>query len=268
MGRNIFSPHEQNRDKKMTASQSNVMTISWQISAVKHRIRMAFRRQITGVTIHCDKCDIELARREMIMLAIIPPSHHHLAVRQEKEADAFEKLKKVENTKGGKSAQYCPWIVLCRQCGMHVGKVTLLLSKQFVCYKIENIYLVNNGEEIRAKKLCKIRSRLEEECCIKVVDVSSAICQSQLQPSEPVIYCDTSALTHASPEIDFLTQQCPRDYQRELFLRHAQKHPGLLTHGFGKNLGGSDGIELYEETQPRQVNGVSRRPSPTGLPTE
>ena len=31
-------------------------------------------------------------------------------------------------------------------------------------------------------------------------------------------------------------------------LRHAQKHPGLLTHGFGKNLGGSDGIELYEET--------------------
>ena len=135
MGRNIFSPHEQNRDKKMTASQSNVMTISWQISAVKHRIRMAFRRQITGVTIHCDKCDIELARREMIMLAIIPPSHHHLAVRQGKEADAFEKLNKVENTKGRKSAQYCPWIVLCRQCRMHVGNVTILLSNSLSAIK-------------------------------------------------------------------------------------------------------------------------------------
>ena len=41
-------------------------------------------------------------------------------------------------------------------------------------------------------------------------------------------------------------------------LRHAQKHPGLLTHGFGKNLGGSDGTELYEETQPKQANGIPR----------
>ena len=254
MGRNIFSPHEQNRDKKMTASQSNVMTISWQISAVKHRIRMAFRRQITAVTIHCDKCDIELARREMIMLAIIPPSHHHLAVRQEKEADAFEKLKKVENTKGGKSAQYCPWIVLCRQCGMHVGKVTLLLSKQFVCYKIENIYLVNNGEEIRAKKLCKIRSRLEEECCIEVVDVSSAICQSQLQPSEPMIYCDTSGLTHASPEIDFLTQQCPRDYQRELFLSVMRKNTLVcLPTGSGKTLVAAMALSCMKKLNPDKL---------------
>ena len=215
---------------------------------------MAFRGQITAVTIHCNRCRMELARREMIMLAIIPPSHLHLAVRQEREADAFEKLNREENPKSGKSLQYCPWIVLCRQCGMHVGNVTILLSKQFVCYKIENIYLVNNGEEIRAKKLCKIRSRLEEECCIEVVNVSSAICQSQLQPSEPMIYCDTSGLTHASQEIDFLTQQCPRDYQRELFLSVMRRNTLVcLPTGSGKTLVAAMALSCMKKLNPNKL---------------
>ena len=215
---------------------------------------MAFRGQITGVTIHCNRCRMELARGEMIMLAIIPPSHLHLAVRQEREADAFEKLNRVENPKSGKSLQYCPWIVLCRQCGMHVGNVTILLSKQFVCYKIENIYLVNNGEEIRAKKLCKIRSRLEEECCIEVVNVSSAICQSQLQPSEPMIYCDTSGLTHASQEIDFLTQQRPRDYQRELFLSVMRRNTLVcLPTGSGKTLVAAIALSCMKKLNPNKL---------------
>ena len=215
---------------------------------------MAFRRQITGVTIHCNRCRMELAKREMLMLATIPPSHLHLAVRQEREEDAFEKLNKVENPKGGKSAQYCPYIVLCRQCRMHVGKVTTLSSKQFVCYKIDNIYLVNNGEEIRAKKLSKIRSRLEEECCIEVVNVSSAICQSQLQPSEPMIYCDTWGLTHTSQEIAFLTQQCPRDYQRELFLSVMRRNTLVcLPTGSGKTLVAAMALSCMKKLNPNKL---------------
>ena len=215
---------------------------------------MAFRRQITGVTIHCERCRMELARREMLMLATIPPSHLHLAVRQGRETDAFKKLNKVENPKGGKSAQYCPYIVLCRQCGMHVGNVTILSSKQFVCYKIENVYLVNNGEKIRAKKLCKIRSRLEEECCIEVVNVSSAICQSQLQESKPMIYCDTWGLTHASQEIDFLTQQCPRDYQRELFLSVMRRNTLVcLPTGSGKTLVAAMALSCMKKLNPNKL---------------
>ena len=215
---------------------------------------MAFRRQLTGVTIHCNGCRMELARREMLMLATIPPSHLHLAVRQEREADAFEKLNKVENPKGGKSAQYCPYIVFCQQCGMHVGNVTILSSKQFVCYKIDNIYLVNNGEEIRAKKLSKIRSRLEEECCIEVENVSSAICQSQLQPSEPMIYYDTWGLTHTSQEIDFLTQQCPRDYQRELFLSVMRRNTLVcLPTGSGKTLVAAMALSCMKKLNPNKL---------------
>lgn len=217
---------------------------------------MAFRRQINGVTIHCNRCRMELARREMLMLATIPPSHLHLVVRQEREADAFEKLNKVENPKGGKSAQYCPYIVFCRQCGMHVGNVTILSSKQFVCYKIENIYLylVNNGEEIRAKKLCKISSRLEKECCIEVVNVCSSICESQLQPSEPMIYCDPWGLTHASQEIDFLTQQCPRDYQRELFLSVMRRNTLVcLPTGSGKTLVAAMALSCMKKLNPNKL---------------
>ena len=40
--KNILRPYEQNREKKMTAPQSNVMTISWQISAVKDRTNDGF----------------------------------------------------------------------------------------------------------------------------------------------------------------------------------------------------------------------------------
>ena len=68
----------------MTALQSKVTTISWQISAVKQIITMAFRRQITGVTIHCNGCHMELAKGEMLMLATTSKLHH-LAVRPEKK---------------------------------------------------------------------------------------------------------------------------------------------------------------------------------------
>ena len=152
----------------MTALQSKVMTISWQIWAVKLIITMAFRRQITWVTIHCNGCHMELARGEMLMLATISKLQFHLAVRPEKEADALEKLNKVENRKGGKSAQHCPYIVLCRQCRMHVGKVTTLSSKQFVCYKIDNIYLVTTVMKFERRNCPRYVQDLKRSVALKL----------------------------------------------------------------------------------------------------
>jgi len=138
------------------------------------------------------------------MLASIPPSHCHLAVRQDKEHVAFTKLIQVENPKGGKSAQYCPYIVYCQECDSHVGNITILSSKKLICYKIENVYICHAGKEIKAKRLKNITKRLEEECGIEVVNMSPEGEASSRSPrsSEALIYCDTSGLTHTSREND------------------------------------------------------------------
>ena len=68
--------------------------------------------------------------------------------------------------------------------------------------------------------MSKVRERLEKECDIEVVNLSTNV-TLPLSPSRrdcPVVYCDIRGLTHTSQEIDSLTTQKPRDYQREMFL--------------------------------------------------
>ncbi|XP_068758712.1 uncharacterized protein [Montipora capricornis] len=179
-----------------------------------------------GVTLRCGNCHSKLADREILILATTLPTEppSHLAVKEGKENEAYETIIKVENSGDGKSSQNrCPYTLHCRNhnCLVVVGKVTKLVSREFICFKFENVYIENNcGEKIKAKKVSKVRERLIKECGIEVVTISNNVtsAQSSFQPSLPMVYCDASELTHTSREINALTRQKPRDYQKELFL--------------------------------------------------
>ena len=57
---------------------------------------------------------------------------------------------------------------------MHVANVTRLASKELNYYKIHNLYLINNGKEIRTKKTVEVSKRLEKGFGIEVVNVSQS----------------------------------------------------------------------------------------------
>ncbi|XP_068758709.1 uncharacterized protein [Montipora capricornis] len=182
-----------------------------------------------GVTLRCGNCHLKLADREILILATTLPTEppSHLVVKEGKEDRAYETISKVKNSGDGKSSQNrCPYTLHCRNhnCDVVVGKVTKLVSREFICFKFENVYIEKNfGEKIEAKKVSKVRERLIKECGIEVVNISNNVTSaksssSSPQPSLPMVYCDATELTHTSWEVNVLTRQSPRDYQKELFL--------------------------------------------------
>ena len=226
----------------------------WKACALHLRSLMAHAGK---VTLHCKQCYTVLGTRQTLMLASVPPSGWHLAVREGKEEQAYAKLNKVKNEKGGKSDQCCPFLVDCRGCGTHVGKVTKVAGRELICFKIENVYIYHYGKKITAKKLSKVSKELEEQCGIEVVNVSSTHNENTSKSrgeSDPMVYCDTSGLTRTSREIDSLTRQVPRDYQREMFLSAMRGNTLVyLPTGSGKTLIAAMVMSCMKKLNPSKV---------------
>ena len=196
------------------------------------------------------------------MLAIIPPTQNHLAVKVTEHAldKAYETVRKLPQNDPKKSLM-CPYKVLCKLCGCNLGSISLIEGNQLICFKMENIFFLNRGyEEIKGKKLKSIKDKLKA-CGLQVVNIKSQLSKTvfseeetafRAPPSEPLVYCDVTRLTRE--RVNNLTQHAPRDYQMELF-EHALYGNSLvfLPTGSGKTLVAAMVLSCMKRLNPKKL---------------
>ena len=111
------------------------------------------------LTLYCGHCNTGLATVDILMLATVPPSATHMAIKKEKEEEAYKTLRKIPNP-DAKKASFSPYKILCKQCNDYVGTVSIVHENTLICFKIENVYFKKGYEEIRGKRLKHIKDKL------------------------------------------------------------------------------------------------------------
>ena len=223
-------------------------------------LSLSRNRRTMALSLHCAKCGETLATSDILMLASIPPSQTHVAIKRGKEDVAFECVTKQPNPSPKKIA-FCPFKVHCRKCSAIVGSINVVEEDQLICFKVIDIYFrTARGEKIKDKRLKHIKSQLLANG-LEVVNVSllskmsadvSTETGSDERILEKMVYCDKMSLT--SPQMRCLTRDQPREYQLELFQCAMQENSLVyLPTGSGKTLIAAMVVSCMKKLNPRKL---------------